>query len=121
MEHAIGAGVAAHHAMPSPRKQEEVALGERSCRQHPVGRRRRRVVLAAEDQGGNGAGDGLLLHRGYRLVRVYLTERGREVQTLLPALLRTATEEVLAGLTQEERIELVRLLKRVQKNLVEEG
>jgi len=56
-----------------------------------------------------------------RLVRVYLTERGREVQTLLPALLRTATEEVLAGLAQEERTELVRLLKRVQKNLVEEG
>jgi len=56
-----------------------------------------------------------------RLVRVYLTERGREVQTLLPALLHTATEEVLAGLTQEERTGLVRLLKRVQKNLVEEG
>ena len=56
-----------------------------------------------------------------RLVRVYLTERGREVQPLLPALLRAATEEVLAGLTQEERTELVRLLKRVQKNLLEEG
>lgn len=56
-----------------------------------------------------------------RLVRVYLTERGREVQELLPALLRTATEEVLAGLTQGECAELVRLLKRVQQNLVEEG
>jgi len=56
-----------------------------------------------------------------RLVRVFLTERGREVQRLLPALLRAATEEVLAGLTQEERTELVRLLKRVQKNLVKEG
>ena len=56
-----------------------------------------------------------------RLVRVYLTERGREVQTLLPALLRAATEEVLAGLGQEERAELVRLLKRVQKNLLEES
>ena len=56
-----------------------------------------------------------------RLVRVYLTERGREVQMLLPALLSSATEEVLAGLTQEDRTELVRLLKRVQKNLLEEG
>ena len=56
-----------------------------------------------------------------RLVRVYLTERGREVQTLLPALLHAATEEVLVGLKQEERTELVRLLKRVQKNLLEEG
>ena len=56
-----------------------------------------------------------------RLVRVYLTERGREVQRLLPALLRAATEEVLAGLTQEERTELLRLLKHVQKNLLEEG
>ena len=55
-----------------------------------------------------------------RLVRVCLTERGREVQTLLPALLRTSTEEVLAGLTQEERAELLRLLKRVQQNLLEE-
>jgi DNA-binding MarR family transcriptional regulator len=56
-----------------------------------------------------------------RLVRVYLTERGRELQTLLPALLRAASEEILAGLAQEERTELVRLLKRVQKNLLEEG
>jgi MarR family transcriptional regulator, organic hydroperoxide resistance regulator len=56
-----------------------------------------------------------------RLVRVYLTERGREVQKLLPTMLGSATEEVLAGLTQEERTELVRLLKRVQKNLLEEG
>jgi DNA-binding MarR family transcriptional regulator len=56
-----------------------------------------------------------------RLVRVYLTERGRDVQTHLPALLRAATEEALAGLGQEERTELVSLLKRVQKNLVEEG
>jgi len=54
-----------------------------------------------------------------RLVRVYLTDRGREVQTLLPALLGATTEEVLAGLAQEERAELVRLLKRVQKNLLE--
>jgi DNA-binding MarR family transcriptional regulator len=54
-----------------------------------------------------------------RLVRVYLTERGRKVQKLMPALLNTATEEVLTGLTQEERVELVRLLKRVQKNLLE--
>ena len=56
-----------------------------------------------------------------RLVRVYLTERGREVQRLLPALLRTATEEVLEGLAQKERAELVRLLKRVQQNLLKEG
>src|SRR5215470_15434847 len=53
-----------------------------------------------------------------RLVRVYLTERGREVQEFLPTLLRAATDDVLAGLTQEERAELVRLLKRVQQNLL---
>ncbi|HEX6551487.1 MAG TPA: MarR family transcriptional regulator [Ktedonobacteraceae bacterium] len=56
-----------------------------------------------------------------RLVRVYLTERGREVQGLLPTLLRAATDEVLAGLTQEERVELVRLLKHVQQNLLEKS
>ena len=56
-----------------------------------------------------------------RLVRVYLTKRGREVQTLLPTLLRAATDEVLAGLTQEERAELVRLLKHVQQNLLAES
>lgn len=56
-----------------------------------------------------------------RLVRVYLTERGREVQELLPSLLRAATDDVLAGLAQEERVELVRLLKRVHQNLLEEG
>jgi DNA-binding MarR family transcriptional regulator len=56
-----------------------------------------------------------------RLVRVYLTERGREVLTLLPALLSAATDEVLAGLAQEERVELVRLLKRVQQNFLEGG
>jgi DNA-binding MarR family transcriptional regulator len=56
-----------------------------------------------------------------RLVRVYLTERGRELQRLLPALLRAATEEALAGLAQEEREELLRLLKLVQKNLGEQG
>ena len=54
-----------------------------------------------------------------RLVRVYLTERGREVQKLMPALLNTATEVVLTGLTQEERVELLRLLKLMQKNLLE--
>ncbi len=56
-----------------------------------------------------------------RLIRVYLTERGRDVQTQPPALLCAATDEVLAGLGQEERTELVSLLKRLQKNLVKEG
>lgn len=56
-----------------------------------------------------------------RLVRVYLTERGREVQKLLPDLLRAATDEVQSGLAQEERTQLLRLLKRVQKNLLEES
>ena len=56
-----------------------------------------------------------------RLVRVYLTERGWETQPLLPALLHAATDEVLAGLSQEERTELIRLLTHVQKNLVQEG
>ena len=53
--------------MPRAGKQEEVAPGERACHQHSIGWRRRRVVLAGQDQGGNGAGDGLLLHRGHRL------------------------------------------------------
>ncbi len=48
-------------------KQEEVALGERARCQLSVGRRRRRIVLATEDQRRNRTGNGLLLHRGNRL------------------------------------------------------
>ncbi len=67
LEQTRGAGDAAHHAMSSPGEQEEGAPGERARGQHPVGRRRRRVVLAGQDQCGDGAGDGLPLRRGHRL------------------------------------------------------
>jgi DNA-binding MarR family transcriptional regulator len=56
-----------------------------------------------------------------RLVRVYLTQRGQALQTLLPVVLRAATDEVLEGLSQEERAELVRLLSQVRKNLIAES
>lgn len=56
-----------------------------------------------------------------RLVRVYLTERGQALQTLLPVVLRAATDEVLEGLSPQERAELVRLLSQVRKNLIAES
>lgn len=55
-----------------------------------------------------------------RLVRVYLTERGWDLQNHLPLVLQSATEEVLAGLTPQERAEVIRLLEKVQKNLLGE-
>ncbi|QBD83371.1 MarR family transcriptional regulator [Ktedonosporobacter rubrisoli] len=52
-----------------------------------------------------------------RLVRIFLRERGRELQALLPAVLGTAVDEMLEGLSAEERAELVRLLAHVRRNL----
>ena len=88
-EHTRSAGVAAHYAMPRAGKQEEGALRERSCRQHPVGRRGRRVVFATQDQRGNGAGDGLPLHSFHWLdvpelaIRVIRLQRREKVMPRL--------------------------------------
>lgn len=56
-----------------------------------------------------------------RLVRVYLTEHGRQLQTIIPDLLGRLTEQALRGLSESERATLGHLLDRVQKNLKEEA
>jgi DNA-binding MarR family transcriptional regulator len=55
-----------------------------------------------------------------RLVRVFLTERGQELQTMLPPVLSEAVNEMLEGLLPQERTELVRLLAQVHRNLLGE-
>jgi DNA-binding MarR family transcriptional regulator len=53
-----------------------------------------------------------------RLVRVFLTERGQELQTVLPLVLSETVNETLEGLSPQERTELVRLLAQVHRNLL---
>jgi DNA-binding MarR family transcriptional regulator len=55
-----------------------------------------------------------------RLVRVFLTERGQELQTVLPAILSETVNEMLEGLLPQERTELIRLLAHVRENLLRE-
>lgn len=52
-----------------------------------------------------------------RLVRVYLTDRGRELERVLPDAEGRVIEEGLAGFSPEERRQLTRLLSRVLENL----
>ncbi|MFH1137281.1 MAG: MarR family transcriptional regulator [Pseudomonadota bacterium] len=49
-----------------------------------------------------------------RITRVFLSERARDLHPVLAGERRAANEEILAALTQEERILLRRLLKDVQ-------
>jgi MarR family transcriptional regulator, organic hydroperoxide resistance regulator len=52
-----------------------------------------------------------------RLVRIYLTERGRDLQEVIGEEMHRVTERALGSLTEEERKQLVRLLDEVQRNL----
>jgi DNA-binding MarR family transcriptional regulator len=53
-----------------------------------------------------------------RVSRVYLTEAGHAIHEAVDDALGTLEDESLAGLSEEERLELYRLLMRVRDNLV---
>ena len=52
-----------------------------------------------------------------RLVRLMLTERGRELEQIIGPEMRALTEQTLAGLSTAERAELIRALRQVHRNL----
>lgn len=52
-----------------------------------------------------------------RLVRVWLTARGRELAQTLPQVESKVIDNALSGLSKEERRQLIRLLGRVLENL----
>ena len=52
-----------------------------------------------------------------RLVRLMLTERGRELEHVIGPEMRTLTEQTLAGFSAEERSALIRALRRMASNL----
>lgn len=52
-----------------------------------------------------------------RLVRVFLTDRGRELETILPEAEGKVIEVALSDLSPEERQQLTHLLSRVVENL----
>ena len=55
--------------------------------------------------------------RDGRLVRVYLTDRGRELEGIIPQAEDTVIEEAFSGFSTKEREQLTRLLSRVLENL----
>lgn len=54
-----------------------------------------------------------------RLVRITLTDRGRDLRERMPALLDAVAERALRGLSPAERQRLAALLVRVAENLVQ--
>src|SRR5690348_3288294 len=52
-----------------------------------------------------------------RLVRLYLTSRGRELEKVIDAEMHRVTERALATFSAAERGELVRALGRIHRNL----
>ncbi len=55
--------------------------------------------------------------RDGRLVRVYLTERGRELERIIPQAEDGVIEEAFSGFSMKDREQLTRLLSRVLENL----
>jgi MarR family transcriptional regulator, organic hydroperoxide resistance regulator len=55
--------------------------------------------------------------RDGRLVRLFLTERGRALEAVIEREMRALDERALASLDQAERAALVRSLDRVRRNL----
>jgi MarR family transcriptional regulator, organic hydroperoxide resistance regulator len=55
--------------------------------------------------------------RDGRLVRVYLTDRGRELEGIIPQAEDALIEEAFSGFSTKEREQLTRLLSRVLDNL----
>ena len=53
-----------------------------------------------------------------RISRVYLTEPGRAIHEAVDHALGTLEDESLTGLSEEERLELYRLLMHVRDNLI---
>ena len=54
-----------------------------------------------------------------RLVRVWLTNRGRELAQTVPQVESKVIDDALSGFSEEERRQLIRLLGRVLENLEE--
>jgi DNA-binding MarR family transcriptional regulator len=52
-----------------------------------------------------------------RLVRLVLTDRGRELEHVIGPEMRALSEQTLAGFSAEERAELIGALRRVHRNL----
>lgn len=52
-----------------------------------------------------------------RLVRVYLTDRGRELEGIIPEAEDGVIDEAVSGLSRDERRQLNHLLSRVLENL----
>lgn len=52
-----------------------------------------------------------------RLVQLWLTARGRQLEQLIGPEMRALTERALAGFTDAERAELIRALQRMARNL----
>jgi MarR family transcriptional regulator, organic hydroperoxide resistance regulator len=52
-----------------------------------------------------------------RLVRLYLTDRARDLEKVIDAEMRQVTERALAGLSPAERAEFIRALTRLRRNL----
>jgi DNA-binding MarR family transcriptional regulator len=52
-----------------------------------------------------------------RLVRLWLTARGRELEQVIGPEMGALTERILAGFSDEERADLVRALQRMTRNL----
>ncbi len=55
--------------------------------------------------------------RDGRLVRVYLTQRGRDLEEIIPQAEDAVMEEAFSGFSIKEREQLTRLLSRVLENL----
>lgn len=52
-----------------------------------------------------------------RLVQLWLTARGRELEQVIGPEMRALTERTLAGFTEAERVQLIRALQRIAVNL----
>jgi DNA-binding MarR family transcriptional regulator len=56
-----------------------------------------------------------------RLVRVRLTERGRELEGVVPEVMRRVWDEALRGFSEEEKAQLWRLMERMRANVARGG
>ncbi|WP_020575018.1 MarR family winged helix-turn-helix transcriptional regulator [Actinopolymorpha alba] len=52
-----------------------------------------------------------------RLVRIRLTKRGRELETILDEEMRTLSDRALATLSESQRRELIEALEQIRRNL----